>query len=258
MRGLACVLMFQTHCYDAWLSPDARTGEFFMWSQLVGSLPAPLFLFLAGVSFALVTDKLRRKGVPDDAIAKQTLKRAGEVFGIAILFRFQQWGIVFPWAPWTDLLRVDILNMMGLSMACMALMCRVARTRKASILGALIVAAAIALATPPVWTTWRALWMGWLPWPVESYLNGVHIFAVPQAWLFPIFPWMSLAFAGLATGFILFSDWAKSREVKALAILGASGVAYTTRRLPRRSAAAKSCSVTSVAPCTKRSRIAVA
>src|SRR5579863_6739562 len=24
MRGLACLLMFQTHCYDSWLSPVAR------------------------------------------------------------------------------------------------------------------------------------------------------------------------------------------------------------------------------------------
>ena len=24
MRGLACVLMFQTHCYDAWLGGAAR------------------------------------------------------------------------------------------------------------------------------------------------------------------------------------------------------------------------------------------
>ena len=47
MRGLACVLMFQTHCYDSWLSPSARGGSFYRWSQLGGTLPAPLFLFLA-------------------------------------------------------------------------------------------------------------------------------------------------------------------------------------------------------------------
>ena len=61
MRGLACVLMFQTHCYDAWLGGNARNSKFFMWSQLGGTLPAPLFLFLLGVSFALVVDKLRQK-----------------------------------------------------------------------------------------------------------------------------------------------------------------------------------------------------
>ena len=64
MRGLACVLMFQTHCYDSWLSPEARkSSSLINWSQLGGTLPAPLFIFLAGVSFALATERLREKGV---------------------------------------------------------------------------------------------------------------------------------------------------------------------------------------------------
>ena len=54
MRGLACLLMFQTHCYDSWLGGDARKSAFLTWSQLGGTLPAPLFLFLAGISFAFL------------------------------------------------------------------------------------------------------------------------------------------------------------------------------------------------------------
>ena len=70
MRGLACVLMFQTHCYDAWLREDARHGALLEWSQKLGTFPAPLFLFLAGISFALVVTKLRRKGLEASAIAE--------------------------------------------------------------------------------------------------------------------------------------------------------------------------------------------
>jgi len=81
MRGLACVLMFQTHCYDSWLGGNARKSTFFMWSQLGGTLPAPLFLFLAGISFALVTDKSRQKGVPCGQIARTTIRRGAEIFG---------------------------------------------------------------------------------------------------------------------------------------------------------------------------------
>ncbi len=55
-------------------------------------------------------------------------------------------------------------------------------------------AAAIALATPPLWTTHRPRW---LPWYLESYINGVHIYDKPQPWLFPLFPWSAFAFAGL-------------------------------------------------------------
>ena len=71
MRGLACLAMFQTHCYDSWLSPEARSGSLYRYSQLLGTLPAPLFLFLCGVSFALVTERLWEKGRERDGIARQ-------------------------------------------------------------------------------------------------------------------------------------------------------------------------------------------
>src|SRR5512135_3148101 len=90
MRGLACVLMFQTHCYDSWLGGDARKSTFFMWSQLGGTLPAPLFLFLAGISFAMVTDKLRQRGMPAGPIARSTILRGAQIFGLGLLFRLQE------------------------------------------------------------------------------------------------------------------------------------------------------------------------
>jgi len=243
MRGLACLLMFQTHCYDSWLSSDARSGKFFMWSQLGGTLPAPLFLFLAGISFALVTDKLRQRGLAADEIARTTIRRGAEIFGLGLLFRVQEFLLGQPSAPWTDLLRVDILNTIGLSMMLMGVVCRIAaectrgatpagvdaaaaagsrnaRTRAVTILAAAFAAVAIALLTPPLWTTWRPRWLAWF---LESYVNGVHVFGKPQPWLFPIFPWAGFAFVGLAVGLALFTDWARRREARALALVGAGG-----------------------------------
>ncbi|HYL45760.1 MAG TPA: heparan-alpha-glucosaminide N-acetyltransferase domain-containing protein [Candidatus Limnocylindrales bacterium] len=222
MRGLACLLMFQTHCYDSWLGGKARDTNFFGWSQLGGTLPAPLFLFLAGVSFALVTDKMRRKGISPDEIVKTTILRGAEIFGMGLLFRGQEFLLGQPWAPWTDLLRVDILNTIGLSMMLMGAACRFVTTRAANTVLAATVAAAIALATPPLWTTWQPKW---LPWFLESYINGVHTYGVPQPWLFPIFPWTAFGFAGLAVGFVLFSDWAVQNLAKAVALFGAVGFA---------------------------------
>src|SRR5436190_23079160 len=74
LRGLACVLMFQTHCYDAWLGGAARNSKFAMWSQLGGTFPAPLFLFLAGISFALMINKLLAKGLSPRQIARTTIR----------------------------------------------------------------------------------------------------------------------------------------------------------------------------------------
>ncbi|HMK23576.1 MAG TPA: heparan-alpha-glucosaminide N-acetyltransferase domain-containing protein [Terriglobales bacterium] len=213
MRGLACVLMFQTHCYDAWLSSEARKSAFFMYSQLGGTLPAPLFLFLAGISFALVVDKLARKGARPSEIAEKTFRRGAEIFALGLLFRLQEFLIAWGWAPRSDLFRVDILNTIGVSMMLMAGMCwlvlRHGESRRSLSLTAAGAALGISLVTPPLWTTWRP---AWLPWPLESYVNGVHNLGVPQPWLFPIFPWSAFAFAGLSVGFLLFSDWARERE----------------------------------------------
>jgi uncharacterized membrane protein len=229
MRGLACVLMFQTHCYDSWLVPPARKTSLFMWSQLGGTLPAPLFLFLAGISFALVTDKLRQRGAAPAETVKITIRRGAEIFGLGLLFRLQAFVLAWPWAPWTDLLRVDVLNTIGVSMMLMGLACRLAADgtsaaamRLRSIAIATPVAIVIPLVTPLLWTTWR---LRWLPWPLESYINGVHTYVEPQAWLFPIFPWTGFAFAGLAVGFLLLSDWARRREAAVFAMLAAGGAA---------------------------------
>ncbi len=276
MRGLACLLMFQTHCYDAWLGGDARNTSFLKGSQLLGTLPAPLFLFLAGISFALVADKLIRKNLAPAEITRTMARRGAEIFAFGLLFRLQEFLIAWGWAPWSDLLRVDVLNIIGLSMILMALLCGITLTvsgktsdsyhgtrsdssykgassdgsyqRKPSgdsyqgmpsgipqvaenssgfsrcgptlIAAAIAAASLIALLTPPLHTTWRPTW---LPWPLESYINGCHNLGAPQPWLFSIFPWAAFAFAGLAAGFLLFSDQGRAHTSKTLALCAVAG-----------------------------------
>jgi uncharacterized membrane protein len=237
MRGLACILMFQTHCYDSWLSPEARKSALLVWSQLGGTLPAPLFIFLSGISFALVTERLRAKGATPAEIAKTTIRRGAEIFALGLLFRIQEYALGHRWSPWTDLFRVDVLNILGLSMMLMGVLCwlsadhrptnasallQSARTsRIRGIFASLSTAAAIAMVTPLLWTTHRPRH---LPWPLESYINGVHIFGNPQPWLFPLFPWSAFAFVGLAVGFFLFTNIAQCYEGLVFAVLGGIGI----------------------------------
>ena len=242
LRGLACVLMFQTHCYDAWLGGTARDSKFFMWSQLGGTFPAPLFLFLAGISFAMVVDKLRQKNLPPNQIARTTITRGAEIFGLGLLFRLQEFAISLGWAPWSDLFRVDILNTIGVSMMLMGVACWIVlaasdarqpssheRPRPETATGdiralvavAVLATAAISALTPLLWTTWRPRF---LRWELESYIDGVHNLGVPQSWIFPIFPWTAFAFAGLALGFLLMSDRAKKIGAYAFLLIGVSGI----------------------------------
>ena len=255
IRGLACVLMFQTHGYDSWLSEGARHTTFYRLSQLAGTLPAPLFLFGAGISLALVTGRALQKGITAREAARRAMLRGAEIFGFGMLFRIQEFVLGQPHAPWSDLLRVDILNVIGVAIILMGLMCWLATPgwakaahagdpgfaaegiaepsasaaanaagavpRPRYVISAVALAALIALATPPLWTTHRPRWM---PWYLESYINGVHNLGVPQPWLFPVFPWVAFAFAGLAFGFLVFSAWARAHEPATFLLTGFAGV----------------------------------
>ena len=242
MRGLACVLMIQAHCYDSWLNLEARKTPLYRWSQELSTLPAPIFLFLSGVSFALVTEGLRQKNKPGSQIFNTALLRGAEILGLGFLLRVQEFVLGYPKSPWTDLLKVDVLNILGVSIIFMALFWRlvnmsdlpevsasqgnvalqetVGRRRNRAIRLSLLIAAVIAIATPPLWTTHRP---HFLPWMLESYINGVHNFGSPTPWIFSIFPWCAFAFIGLAFGSFLFSDFAQRKEVAALGIVGAIG-----------------------------------
>src|SRR5690348_14563314 len=231
--------MFQTHGYDSWLSESARHSALFRLSQLGGTLPAPLFLFASGISLALVTARAQQKGITPGQAARSTMLRGAEIWGFGMLFRVQEFVLGRPYAPWTDLLRVDILNIIGIAIILMGLVCWLASLRirapRASddaadpvprspyVIAALAAATVIALATPPLWTTHRPRW---LPWYLESYINGVHNLGAPQPWLFPIFPWVAFAFAGLAFGFFVFSPRARAHQTAAFASAGVAGVGF--------------------------------
>jgi uncharacterized membrane protein len=242
MRGFACVLMFQTHGYDSWLSESARHGALFGLSQLGGTLPAPLFLFASGISLALVIRRALQKGITPGEASRKAMRRGAEIFGFGMLFRLQEFLLGQPYAPWTDLLRVDILNIIGVAIILMGVMCwlvgglihdpRVAANAADAceaahlsryVTSAIAIAALIVLATPPLWTTHQPRW---LPWYLESYINGVHNLGAPQPWLFPAFPWVAFAFAGLAFGFLVFSVWARTHEAAAFILTGLAGVCF--------------------------------
>jgi uncharacterized membrane protein len=242
-RGFACIGMFETHGYDAWLSESARHSGVFRWSQLGGTLPAPLFLVATGISLALVLGRAVEKRITPVEASRKAMLRGAEIFAFGMLFRAQEFVLGQPYAPWTDLLRVDILNIIGIAIVLMGLMCWLAAPsvhkrreladargpgdpapRGRYVFWAIALGAVMALLTPPLWTTHRPRW---LPWYLESYINGVHNLGVPQPWLFPIFPWVAFAFTGLAFGFLIFSPWARMHEAPAFLITGFAGAALS-------------------------------
>jgi len=222
MRGLACIIMFQTHCYDSWLGGAARSGKVLQWAHLSSTLAAPSFLFLAGVSVGLGMENLIERGAGSRTLALAALKRGAMILLFGMLFRVQEFALAWPYAPWTDLFRVDVLNVIGASIMLLGLVCWI-RQRYQRGVAAAIGMLSIALLAPLLWTSWRPYW---LPWFLESYVNGVHIFNKPQPWLFPIFPWAAFCFAGLAASAVFRADWAQRREALTMALTALAGVLF--------------------------------
>lgn len=192
LRGAAVLIMIEAHLTDAWTAAAHRGDRVFSLAMLLGGLGAPLFLFLAGISLALSAAAKIRRGLPDWAARRAVVRRGFQIFGLAFLFRAQ--ACLLGWSsPW-DLLKVDILNIMGLSIATAGVLLgagRTVRTRAIVFGGA---TAAIAFATPLV----REAPIAALPDPVEAYLRPVRNLAN-----FVIFPWAGFLFAGGLAGVIL-------------------------------------------------------
>src|ERR1700690_629625 len=146
VRGLAAIVMLQGHVFQSFLKNDLREGGPYLMSQFAGGMPPAVFLFLLGVTFAFLMDSQERKGIDSAGRWRAAIKRSGYLFAAAFAFRLQLWLFSIDKSPWTDLLRVDILNCMGLALLVFSLMA-VFRTRERIRLCP-ILGAAVALASP--------------------------------------------------------------------------------------------------------------
>src|SRR5579872_1655823 len=120
VRGVGALIMLNGHVFDSFLRPDLRAGEAYTMSQFVGGMPPALFLFLTGVTLAFLMDSTERKNLTAWERILTGLSRSRYLFLLAFAFRLQLYIFGLP-APWQVLLRVDILNCMGFSIAVMSL-----------------------------------------------------------------------------------------------------------------------------------------
>ena len=181
--------MIQCHAFNSFTRMDLRQSSGFVLSQFVGGMAAPLFMFMAGMTFGFQMDSLDRKEPRSVRRWWASLRRAGYIFVIAYLFRLTNWIGSLPNGSVEDLLKVDILNCMGLALAAFSAMAMVQPNNRVrySVLVALAVAA-----MAPVISGFD--WSGAAPW-VRDYLVPS-----PLRGRFPFFPCASYAGFGLAAG----------------------------------------------------------
>ena len=190
MRGVAAIIMLQGHTFHSFATEQARKEGPYNLSQFFGGIGPAIFLFLTGITFGFIMYSSERKGLSLWSRWTSALYRARYLFILAFLFRFQMWAFSFGQSPWTDLLKVDVLNCMGLTMLVLSPLALLALEQRA---GWAVVAGVVLAALSPVVS---AVNWSFLPTPVRDYF-------VPSLDHFAFFPWSAFLAFGVAAGSIL-------------------------------------------------------
>jgi uncharacterized membrane protein len=216
LRGLAVLLMIQTHLYDSWCNQAAKATVAYGWTRFIGGIPSRLFLLLVGVSMAIRFESQLAAKVDRATMVRTAAKRGLEVIALAYLFRLQEYVLGGCW-DWHDLYRVDILNCIGASMVVAAFVTAPWRGRPAIV--PTLLAAAVVIALGPIVGPMH--FPSFLPRPLTSYLGGER----PMAW-FPLFPSLAWPLVGVLIGHYWVRSSASARkQAIAFVVSGAVGVA---------------------------------
>jgi peptidoglycan/LPS O-acetylase OafA/YrhL len=208
LRGIGALVMLQGHVFHSFLKSDLRAGGPYLFSQFIGGMPPAIFLFLTGITLAFLMDSAERKGLSPGERLQAVWRRAGYLFLLAFAFRLQLWLFAWP-SPWTDLLRVDILNCMGFAVAVMSVMALFSTGERVRLCAAL--GLGIAFASP---------WISQIGWPAGPAVLRAYI--VPDYNFFSFFPWAAFLAFGMSAGSILrvMRQEAVERAMQWAALLG--------------------------------------
>lgn len=188
--------MIEAHTVDAWTVTDAivREDPRFKLLQFLAGWAAPMFLFLAGVSVSLAGASHLRKGKSVREASWLVQKRGWQVVLMAYVFRLQSF-MLSPTSTLSSLLKVDILNVMGLTMV-MAAWCWARGKTLRSSAGWLLVPAALCVILAQYSSGWE--------WPLilGDRLQG-YVRLIGTNSNFAVLPWGGFVFAGAWLGRIL-------------------------------------------------------
>lgn len=198
-RGLAVLLMFQTHAYDAYVAAPFRASLGYRVTRELGAAPAPSFLLLAGVGLAFGELAMRRAGATTAMIRARFVRRGLEVAATGYFVSLVYALIDRSFAPET-LLRGDILHAIGLSLVVVAALL-VGRPGRAGVV-AVVVLVAASLAIPILLgdTLQRALQpgAGWAGAVLRAPL--ALLVDVPGYARFPLLPLVGFTAIGVLVG----------------------------------------------------------
>lgn len=188
LRGIAIVLMIQVHFVENLSSQEGDFGWLYNVSMWLGTLPAPLFTFLSGLSYRLWLGKQLAIRRSEKEITRVSLRRGLFLFVVGLLFN------VFVWLP-ADSFNWDILTLIGTSLCILAIARDV--PSPALVLGCFM----ILLLSPPlrVVADFDAYWLDEASFSYDLLLRDV-IYGFFANGFFPLLPWLIFPVMGFVVG----------------------------------------------------------
>jgi uncharacterized membrane protein len=210
--------MVLAHVTDSWTRDADRASQPYYVVAFIAGIASPLFLFLAGVATAMSAGSKARRDGSHHLGARIARRRGWEIFILGLVFRLQ--AQLLGMGPLANMLKVDMLNVMGLAIVAASYLWQTSERPRTRIALFAVMAGATAMVTPMV----RDVeWMAVLPDPLEAYLRPAGPYAA-----FPVFPWAGFLFAGVIVGDLVDAvRQAPARQVllqNGLAIAGGAGV----------------------------------
>lgn len=183
LRATAIVLMVVVHFLENLAGAT--------WTP--AGLGAPLFTFLAGVSYRLWANGLEAKGVDEETISKRSIRRGLFLFALGFAFN------VLVWLP-EDTFNWDVLTLIGTALLVLNLVRNLPLTVP-------VVMALAAFALGPVLRQMADYPAHWSNGYFEcDWEFGEVLIGFLATGYFPVFPWLAYPLAGFVTGSVFFAN----------------------------------------------------
>lgn len=193
LRALAIIGMIQVHFVEILSSYYDSSSLLYQISDYVGSLPAPLFTFLVGMSLFISVKKQELSGAEPQAIADRNLRR-----GVAIFFL----GLVFAALIWTpaEVFGWDILTFIGAALIIVFALRKLSNNSLKTII--IVIFAASPLLR--IWSDYHSYWNHWGEYVPAANLKGTLLGFTLNGY-FPLLPWLIFPLCGYLVGRAFFS-----------------------------------------------------
>lgn len=113
-RGLASAIMIQGHAYDGWVADAHKTTAAYLFTRVLGTLPLPSFLVLAGAALALRIGTAIERGERPEVVRAALVKRGLTILGIGYLVNVVS-ALMDGYEGIATFTRADVLQVIGLS-----------------------------------------------------------------------------------------------------------------------------------------------